>query len=229
MKKLLKFKSLFYLLKQGSLFKAFSKRPLFYLKRYFFQKKPACPPLFHGIQNPEELQELIQDKNNLLLLGFSYCQKPLYCPSGRFNDSCSFDPALCKNCFIGGCFQKKLVNSEKIIITTAASLAEKLLFLSNPDLRSHSSSTTTSTVPSSTISSKIIFLICACPLSLRLFQDFPALLDLKGRSFPLSGAVCASFSAFLSAEKGFKKEISQLSPSSEKEILKFLEIRKKLF
>ena len=238
--KFLKLKSLFYLLKQGPLFKAFLKRPFFYLKRYFFQKKTTSSAFFHGIQSNQELQELIQDKSNLLLLGFSYCQKPLYCPSGRFTANCSFDPVLCQDCFIGKCFQKKLENSEKIIITTATSLAEKLLALSTPAFRSLPSSpslslstSTASNAPSSTIttnstaSSKIIFLICACPLSLRLFQDFPALLDLKGRSFPLSGAVCASFPAFLAAEKGQKKEISQLSNSSAKEILKFLEIRKK--
>ena len=210
MKKILKLKSLIYLLKQGPLFKAFLKRPFFYLKRYFFQKEKTSSAFFHGVQSLGELQALVKNPNNLLLLGFSYCQKPLFCPSGRFNADCSFDPALCSNCFIGKCFQKELINSEKMIITTASSLAEKLLFLASSE---------------SSSSRQIVFVICACAFSIRIFEDFPDLLNLSGRSFPLSGAVCTSFKEFKRAENGQKKGAMSLCDTAQRAILELVTVR----
>ena len=58
---------------------------------------------YYGIKSHSEMHALMQEKNVLLLVGFSYCEKPKECPSTRFSSSCCADleNKVCQQCFIG--------------------------------------------------------------------------------------------------------------------------------
>lgn len=202
------------MLSQKTLLLAFLKRPFYYFWNYFafFSNQGSSLPFFHGLTNETELTKLVEDPKNPLLLGFSYCQKPLLCPSGRFTENCQFDcqVAVCQDCFIGKCWQTQAQNTEKTIITTVSFLAKKLLSLASE---------------AKIKKNQPLFLISACAFSIKEFQGFYTPLKLKGRSFPLTGGICGSWKAFIKAEKGQKKGAVLLSGTAQKKILKLLEMR----
>ena len=192
------------------LIKYFFKKPfkhLFSLLKSFF-KKPYIKKdnlFLFGIENIKNFKKLAKNKNNQLLIGFSYCQKPINCREKRFSSSCKIDKnnETCRTCFIGKC--KNFLenshlskNSNFVIITTIHSLIKKIhnLQTKNPN---------------------ILFLINACFLSIDMFKNFSNALNLKGIAIPLKGGVCRDFKEFINAEKGEKKKTTHIF--SEKQFL----------
>ena len=111
-KRFLKLKSLFYLLTHDDrriVTRFLLKRPLHYtvqLLKSLCQKQPytrSGDSFFYNLTSEDELVTLFSDPEAHLVIGFSYCQKPLECPSGRFTDKCQNDPShpVCGQCPIG--------------------------------------------------------------------------------------------------------------------------------
>ncbi len=210
---------LFYLMCKKALFRFFLKRPIFYLKnilvsfrrpaqifKYSVPKKDSASASFnfcylYGVENRQKLKQLIADTNYILLIGVSYCQKPPNCPCGRFTENCSFNIQKCpKGCFIHLLWKKLPEKPEKMIIITVEKLALRFLELLSEG-------------------KKVIFLISACFLALKMFDNFAFILGLKGCGLPLIGPVCFSFKDFIDAEKGKKEKKTNLSRTIQKEFL----------
>lgn len=165
----------------------FLKSPFVYTYRYlsslFFSKRKEEDGVFlFGINSLSEFKTLLNDEKIPLLLGFSYCQKPMNCPAPRFSERC-----LGKSC--GKCLISRYINiknSYLLSITTVNYLGKKIyeIMRENP--------------------SQIIFIISACKVAISMFEDLSKMLNLKGIALPLEGGVCDSYSSFLSAEKGEK-------------------------
>lgn len=168
----------------------------YFLLRFIFLKKENpkkdCGRYLFNIAKIEELTAGFKAQS-LLIIGLSYCQKPLYCEK-RFSPSCGGT----KKC--QACPFKDLVKSEenlKIIFISTFSMLAKLILKSRfekKDLR---------------------FLISACPFSIETFAFWAYALNLKGVALPLQGPTCPNFKAFALAEKGFKPKMTFLSPSDE--------------
>lgn len=108
----LKWKSLKWMIRhdrEGKIFKGVMRHPFKYgwaLIKSVFKKKSYHREgdfFLYGIKSVEEFETLLKEEDNLFVLGFSYCEKPFECPSGRFTDACLHDPEhpVCRQCFIG--------------------------------------------------------------------------------------------------------------------------------
>ncbi len=186
-------KVLKYLINDKTLLKWFLKKP--FLNTYRYLRAPRSFPFF-GVKNEENLKTLLKDKENPLILGFSYCLKPTGCPSSFFSKECLFDEKSphCQSCTIA-----KYRSNNFIIITTALDLAKKLIDITS-------------------LHPRCLFIICACPLAISLFKNFSNVLSMKGMALVLEGSVCTSFECFLLAEKGKKYKSTSL-PSSQRLLL----------
>jgi hypothetical protein len=89
----LKWKSLLWMFShdhQGEVWRGFRQYPWRYgwaFLRSLWQKKPYRREgdfFLYGISSQVAFEELLQEKDTLLVMGFSYCHKPFECPSGRF-------------------------------------------------------------------------------------------------------------------------------------------------
>lgn len=216
-KKLLKLKTLKYLLTHDRerLFRRFfCKRPIHYTFAYLrsiLKRKPIRQEgdfYFFGFKDAAAFQATKDDPNSLLIVGFSFCQKPLECPDGRFNPSCRFDPdhPVCRQCFIGKV--RNALPEERtlsVIIPTVYDIGRTLF-------------ETIERFPQK----KIVFLITACDLSLAMFADFGQMTGVPGVGIRLSGRICNTLKAFTLAERGTKPGLTYLSPETEKRVLEFL-------
>lgn len=206
-------KSIAYLLRRDSdrlILRTFLKRPIHYsfsllksvLKKSPYQKSEDL--YLYGVHSSQEWLQRAQQPNSLLIVGFSYCHKPLECPSGRFNDSCIHDLShpVCKQCFIGKAYHAS-PSCHFFIIPTVLYIGEKVVDLmrKNP-------------------SAEISFLISACPLSLEMFSHFGNMLRLKGIGISLGGRICNTFQAFVLAEEGIKPGLTVVSNKTQSEILR---------
>jgi hypothetical protein len=194
--KKLKIKALRYLISNDKklFFKFFLKNPFIYSYRYllsflFSKRKKERGAILFGINNLSEFKNLLKNRKNPLILGFSYCQKPLDCPSLRFSERCIGN--TCGKCLISKYIDRE--NIHVLSITTVNYLGEKIyeIIKQSPG--------------------KIIFIISACDIAISMFEDLSKALNLKGIALPLEEKVCNSFSAFLLAEKG-KKPIQTKFP-----------------
>ncbi len=214
----LKFKSVKYLLTndKGRVFiRYFFKHPLKYALRWLksaFQKKSYSRTgdfFFYGIENETKFRELAQQKDVLLVIGFSYCHKPFECPSGRFSSECIHDPenAVCRQCFIG-----KAVNalpSDKnivpLFIPTIHYIGEKIFEFTeaNPD-------------------KKILFLITACEMTLEMFGDWGNMVGARGIGVRLDGRICNTMKAFELSELGIKPGLTVVLPDTQQRLLELI-------
>lgn len=216
-KKHLRLKTLKYLLthdKEALFRRFFCKRPVKYIFAYLrsvLKRKPFSQEgdfCFFGLKDAAAFQTAKDDPDSLLIVGFSFCQKPLECPDGRFNPSCRFDPdhTVCRQCFIGKV--RNALPEERtlsVIIPTVYDIGRTLF-------------ETIEQFPQK----KIIFLITACELSLAMFADFGLMAGVQGVGVRLSGRICNTLRAFTLAEKGTKPGLTALSPEAEKGILEVL-------
>ena len=144
-----------------------------------------------GIDSLSELKNLLKDDKIPLILGFSYCQKPLTCKAPRFSGQCL--GTGCSKCLISKYKNKK--NVFFLSITTVNFLGQKIYEIIN---KGHS---------------QVIFIISACETAISMFENLSSMLNLKGIALPLSGEVCKNFYDFMSAEKNEKPQQTILAPN----------------
>lgn len=213
----LRWKTLKYLIKNDAenlFFKKIIVRPR-YVARFLksiCKKKPYNRNenlFFYGISSINDFKKAIQFSTPIV--GFSYCQKPISCPSGRFCTNCINDQnnKLCKeNCFIGKSLQKLSKKKAKtIIIPTTHYIGKYILDLIDLNPKK-----------------PVIFLITACELALTMFGDYGNTLGLKGIGIKLNGRICNTMEAFTLAERGIKPGQTLLTNQSEEFFFQIIDL-----
>lgn len=190
------------------------KKPFTHLLRYLksiFKKKSFVRDgdfYLYGIKDVAAFKSLLETPDALLVVGFSYCEKPHECPSGRFTDACIHDPEnpVCRQCFIG-----KAVNAlpEKrsipLFIPTIHYISKKIFEIieANPGKR-------------------VLFLITACEMTLEMFGDWGVMSGIKGIGVRLDGRICNTMRAFELSETGIKPGLTVVLGDTQKRILDLL-------
>lgn len=219
----LKWKSLKWMITKddGSVLKGFFKHPFRYglnLIRSMFHKKPYVRDddfFLYGIQTVEEFCKLLEDKEALLVVGFSYCHKPFECPSGRFTPDCIHDAEnpVCRQCFIGKCVNAlPETNAIPLFIPTIHYIGGKIFDIvhGHPDKR-------------------VLFLITACEMTLEMFGDWGNMVDIKGIGVRLDGRICNTMKAFELSENGIKPGLTVVLDATQRRILDLIRHRRNVF
>ena len=213
----LKWKSLKWMLTRDykmEVIRGFLKHPikygLSYLKSIFKKKSYLRSGDFflYGINAMEEFEALIKDPRSLFVLGFSYCHKPFECPSGRFTPDCIHNALnlVCRQCFIGKCMHAlPPTNTRAFVIPTVHYIGGKIFDIvhQNPD-------------------KKVIFLITACEMTLKMFGDWGNMVGIKGLGVRLDGRICNTMKAFELSEEGNKPGLTVVLQDTQAEILNVL-------
>ncbi|WP_213318832.1 hypothetical protein [Chlamydiifrater volucris] len=150
---------------------------------------------FYNCLSVEEIIREAKKDDTLLVIGFSYCQKAKFCPFGRFNDSCSYDPRnpACQVCSIGSVLSRRSSKYKVIIIPTFMYIAEYFYRIRKENPRK-----------------RLLFIITACELSLKMFGEYVNVWELKGVGVRLVGRICNTMKAFRLAEEGIKPGVTEL-------------------
>lgn len=215
----LKGKSLWYLLRHDKdrvFLRYFFKKPFthaFKLLSSYTKKKSFVRDqdfFFYGIKNQEDFLDLLKDPSHLLVVGFSYCHKPLECPSTRFSPNCIHDRShpVCGQCFIGK--TRNLLpeyNIIPLIIPTIHYIGEKIFEIihNNP-------------------SKKVCFLITACEMTLEMFGDWGNMVGAKGIGVRLDGRICNTMKAFKLSEEGIKPGLTVVTQPTQDRILSLISL-----
>lgn len=220
----LKWKSLKWMLMKdhrGEIRRGFFRSPLKYswgyLKSLIRKKafKRDGDFFLYGIDRVEEFQQLLAERDSLLVVGFSYCHKPFECPSGRFTDQCIADAAnpVCRQCFIGKSVQAlPEVQTVPLFIPTVHYIGGKIFEIvhSNPG-------------------KKVLFLITACEMTLEMFGDWGNMVGVKGIGVRLGGRICNTMKAFELSENGIKPGLTVVLDETQKRFLELIRIRRQFF
>lgn len=216
----LKWKSLKWMVSKddGSVLRGFLKHPLRYgwaLLRSALRKKSFVRDddfFLYGMKNVDEFLKLLENKDALLVVGFSYCHKPFECPSGRFTPDCihAADNPVCRQCFIGKC-----VNALPdhyvipLFIPTIHYIGSKIFEIvhANPD-------------------KTILFLITACEMTLEMFGDWGNMVGIKGIGVRLDGRICNTMKAFELSEMGTKPGLTVVRDETQRRILDLIRHRR---
>lgn len=187
----------------------FAKRYLSALLRSLMRGKSYIREddfFYYGMDGEKKWLQEASKPDTLLVLGFSYCHKPLECPSGRFTDRCMDDSSnsVCQSCFISEIrsVKKILKDAHLLTIPTVHAIGSDLLTLheKHPD-------------------KKIVFMITACEMTLEMFGEFGALANAKGIGVRLGGRICNTMRAFELSEVGVKPGLTRvLLPTQERMI-----------
>jgi hypothetical protein len=216
----LKWKSLKWMIlkdHQKEIFKGFFKHPFRYgwefLKSALRSKpyKREGDFFLYGVDSLDQFEELLKNRDSLLVLGFSYCHKPFECPSGRFTPNCIHDSLnpVCQQCFIG-----KTVHAAKskqtipLLIPTIHYIGGKIFEIvhQNPD-------------------KAILFMITACEMTLEMFGDWGNMVNIRGVGIRLDGRICNTMKAFELSEKGIKPGLTVVLDDTQKTILQLIRCR----
>lgn len=216
----LKWKSLKWMISKddGKIMKGFFKHPFRYgwaLLRSVFCKKSYVRDedfFLYGMKSVDEFFELLEDKDSLLVVGFSYCHKPFECPSGRFTADCihASDNPVCRQCFIGKCVnalpEKNVI---PLFIPTIHYIGGKIFDVvhSNPGKR-------------------VLFLITACEMTLEMFGDWGNMVGIKGIGVRLDGRICNTMKAFELSETGIKPGLTVVLDATQRRILDLIRHRR---
>lgn len=218
--KRLKWKSLKWMILHDSkreILKGFLRHPLKYGWRFFksvLKKKSYRREedfFLYGIKNLSQFEKLLQEPDTLLVLGFSYCHKPFECPSGRFTPDCirALNHPVCQQCFIGKALhagdQPEII---PLIIPTVHYIGGKIFEIvhSNPHKR-------------------ILFMITACEMTLKMFGDWGNMVEICGLGIRLDGRICNTMKAFALSERGVKPGLTVVLDQTQRAILRFIRIR----
>lgn len=217
-KKFLRLKGLKYILekKQGKALRKWAlkhpfKHGINYLRSIFRKKsytKKEEDFYYYGFKSLEEFEKRVNHEKSLLILGFSYCHKPMECPSKRFTEDCIHDPEhpVCGQCFIGKSIHARKENKVlPLIIPTAFYIGEKVF-----------------EVKAANPKKEILFLITACEMTLEMFGDWGSLAGVKGIGVRLDGRICNTWKAFELSEEGIKPGLTVVLPKTQKRILEIL-------
>lgn len=166
----------------------------------------------YGVDSVKAFEELLCKEDSLLVLGFSYCHKPFECPSGRFTDACmhNSEHPVCRQCFIG-----KAINAAPerdvipLSIPTVHYIGGKIFEIVHqyPDKR-------------------VIFLITACEMTLKMFGDLGNMVGIEGIGVRLDGRICNTMRAFELSENGIKPGLTVVTEETQKRILDLLRVRR---
>ncbi len=164
----------------------------------------------YNIDSVEEFELLLSDKKSLLVVGFSYCQKPLDCPCGRFTTECMYDSdnQACHQCFIGEAINALPDDGVvPLVITTANYIGDNIFRIvhENPD-------------------KNVIFLITSCELALTMFGDWGNMVNVKGIGVRLRDSTCKTFKAFEASEKGIKPSLTTIDDNAKEDILRLIQV-----
>lgn len=159
----------------------------------------------YGFSSVEAFVQDFQQENTMLAVGFSYCQKPHECPSGRFNDQCLRDAnhPVCRQCDIGKILHA--LPEEKaipLIIPTVHYIGDKIFEL----LHTHPKK-------------RLLFLITACEMTLEMFGDWGNMAGIQGIGIRLDGRICNTMRAFELSEEGVKPGLTVVTSETQARIL----------
>ena len=216
--KWLKWKSLKYMVAHDTkraILRHFLKHPFrytFQFLRSFIRKQSYRRDkdfFLYGISSVKAFEK--RARKATVIVGFSYCQKPLECPSGRFTDACIRNPndAICRQCPIGKILHALPQGKVKpLIIPTVHYIGERIFEMvhGNPE-------------------EEIVFLITACEMTLKMFGDYGNMVGVKGIGVRLDGRICNTMRAFELSERGTKPGLTLFTPETEERVS---EIVKKL-
>lgn len=220
-KRFLKWKSLKWMVTQDhdkKVLHGILKHPV----KYFFSFLRSCLKkksylregdfFYYGIRSLEEFKMLLKREDTLFVLGFSYCHKPLECPSKRFTDECIHDRQnpVCRQCFIGKALHT-LPDERTIplIIPTVHYIGGKIFEIvhGNPD-------------------KQVVFLITACEMTLEMFGDWGNMANILGIGVRLDGRICNTMRAFELSEQGIKPGLTVVLDQTQEKILALLKLWK---
>lgn len=216
----LKWKSLYWMITKDyklEVFKGVIRHPFKYGWRYLkslFRPKPYKRDgdfFLYGIESVSRFEEELKSKDNVFVLGFSYCHKPFECPSGRFTDECVHDQnnLVCQQCFIGKAVHAMPENTIPLFIPTVHYIGGKIFEIvhANPG-------------------KKVIFIITACEMTLEMFGDWGNMVGIEGIGVRLDGRICNTMKAFELSEHGVKPGLTVVLDDTQKRILDLLQIRR---
>lgn len=213
----LKWKSLKWMVKKDHGFKIFRhilKHPLRYTLRYIqslFKSKSMLKDgdfYLYGVKNIDEFTQMMAQGDVVLVIGFSYCEKPHECPSGRFTPDCIRDLSnpVCRQCFIGKSLHTlPRTNTVPLIIPTIHYIGEKIF-----------------EVIEQYPGKQVLFLITACEMTLEMFGDWGNMSGIKGVGVRLDGRICNTMRAFELSEEGIKPGLTVLTKPTERRVLELL-------
>lgn len=216
----LKWKSLKWMIAKddGSVLKGILKHPFRYgwaLLRSAMRKKSFVRDddfFLYGLKSVDEFVDLLEDKNSLLVVGFSYCHKPFECPSGRFTAECIHDPdhPVCRQCYIGKCVNA-LPEQDVIplFIPTIHYIGGKIFEIVHANPRK-----------------RVLFLITACEMTLEMFGDWGNMVGIKGIGVRLDGRICNTMKAFELSEMGIKPGLTVVRDVTQRRILDIIRHRR---
>lgn len=215
----LKWKSLKWMITQdhaGEIRKGFFKHPLKYgwafLKSVFRKKsyKRDGDFFLYGVESLEHFEKLLKNKDDILVVGFSYCHKPFECPSGRFTPECIHDPdnPVCRQCFIGKAVNALPENTIPLFIPTVHYIGGKIFEI----VHQHPGK-------------QVLFIITACEMTLEMFGDWGNMVHIKGLGVRLGGRICNTMKAFELSETGIKPGLTVVLDDTQKKILELIKLR----
>jgi hypothetical protein len=220
-RKHLKWKSLSWMLShdyEGSVWRGFWKHPVRYgwaflrslWQRHAYRREGDF--FLYGVADLEAFEKMLMASDTVLVVGFSYCHKPMECPSGRFNPHCIHDVEhpVCQQCFIGKCLHT-LPKDEAIplIIPTVHYIGSHIFDIVHA-------------YPGK----QVIFMITACEMTLTMFGDLGNMVGIRGIGIRLDGRICNTMEAFALSERGIKPGLTVVLPAAQQRILEWIRCRR---
>ncbi len=195
----LKWKAFRYMLthdRKGEVRRGVFKHPFRYIKAFFqslWRGKSYSSSgdfFYYGVSDLDEFKRELSNPDALFIVGFSYCEKPFECPSGRFTPDCIHDAdnPVCRQCNVGKCLNALPdKNTIPVIIPTIHHIGGKIFEVvhANPN-------------------KVVLFLITACELVLEMFGDWGNMVGIKGIGVRFGGRICNTMKAFELSEEGVK-------------------------
>lgn len=216
----LKWKSLKWMIQKDhrkEILKGFLKHPFRYgwrLLQSALRSKPYRREgdfFLYGIPSLSDFEQLLMQRDALLVLGFSYCHKPFECPSGRFTPDCKNDPnhLVCKQCFIGKAVHAITPKQTiPLFIPTIHYIGGKIFEIVHQNR-----------------DKPILFIITACELTLEMFGDWGNMVNICGVGVRLDGRICNTMRAFEKSEEGIKPGLTVVLDETQKTLMQLIRRR----
>ncbi len=166
----------------------------------------------YGVDSISDFEKLLTDPDALLVLGFSYCEKPFECPSGRFTPDCIHDAdnPVCRQCKVGKCLNAApAYNTIAFSIPTIHYIGGRIFDIAhaNPGR-------------------KILFAITACELVLEMFGDWGNMVDIQGIGIRFGGRICNTMKAFELSEAGVKPGLTVVKDAAHQKMMELIRLRR---